>query len=271
MFRDVPTAIGSAPLRTLIETLRSKVATRISTNHLANESRNRQEILLSLALTPRGQSGNHDAMKVFFAISFSMLGLLALQVSCSSRRSDTGLPPPPPPPQVGSHYSIQPGDLLNITFAGEPDLAQQARVDWNGMINVSTLSAEGSTELQAGGLSPTQLASRIGAYAEDNKILVKARAQVLVVEYATLAYSVLGQVGQPGRYNFPRGVQPRLGLEEAVALAGGYTRLARQSRVLLKRGSAVYTIDLKKLASEPGHPPVIIIPGDVITVTERTF
>lgn len=198
-------------------------------------------------------------------------GFCLLLPSCATNRASSELLPPPPPPPSVSHYSIQPGDLIAISFAGEADLTQQVRVDWNGMINVPTLAPDGSAEIRAAGLSPSALATRLSAYAVDNKILVKARAQVLVMEYATLAYSVLGQVTQPGRYNFPRGVPPRLTIEEAVALAGGYTRLARQSKVLLKRGSQVYAVDLKKLAAEPGHPPVIIIPGDVITVTERMF
>ncbi len=197
------------------------------------------------------------------------LALCLLLTSCATKHGSE-LSPPPPPLSAG-HYSIQPGDLLNITFAGEPDLAQQVRVDWNGMINVPTLSSEGNAEIRAAGSSPSTLAAKLNAYAVENRILVKARAQVQVIEYVSLAYSVLGQVTQPGRYNFPRGVQPRLTIEEAVALAGGYTRLARQSRVLLKRGSQVYAVDLKKHATLPGQPPIIIIPGDVITVTERTF
>lgn len=208
----------------------------------------------------------HPSMSCLLAFGFCLL-----LSSCASDRVVSKLPPPPPPPRSAGHYAIQPGDLLGISFAGEADLAQQVRVDWNGMINVPTLSPDGNAELHAAGLSPSQLAAKLSSYAVSNKILVKARAQVLVIEYATLAYSVLGQVTQPGRYNFPRGVPPRLTIEEAVALAGGYTRLARQSRVLLKRGSQVYAVDLKKLASQPGHPPVIIVPGDVITVMERMF
>ena len=210
-------------------------------------------------------------MKHLFAFHLLACGLSLLLSSCAPYRSAEQLPPPPSPPPVQGHYAIQPGDLLGISFAGEMDLTQQVRVDWNGMINVPTLSADGNAELHAAGLSPSELAAKLSSYAVTNKILVKARAQVLVIEYATLAYSVLGQVTQPGRYNFPRGIPPRLTIEEAVALAGGYTRLARQSQVLLKRNHQVYSVDLKKIASQPGHPPVIIVPGDVITVPERMF
>lgn len=210
-------------------------------------------------------------MKLMLTSFLARFGLCLLLTSCAAQHGSGLLPPPPPPPPSVSHYSIQPGDLLSISFAGEPDLAQQVRVDWNGVINVPSLSPDGRAEIRAAGASPAVLEARLSSYAVDNRILVKARAQVLVTEYASQAYAVLGQVTQPGRYNFPRGVQPRLTIEDAIALAGGYTRLARQSRVLLKRGTQVYAIDLQKHATQPGQPPVIIIPGDVITVSERMF
>ncbi len=165
-------------------------------------------------------------------------------------------------------YKIQPGDLLTITFVGEPDYNQQVRVDWDGRI---TLASLGQREMEASGLSATDLAGRITAYAKEKQILVNPRTQVLVAEFAGQAFVLLGQVTQPGRYAFPRGQSPRLDLEEAIALGGGYTRLARQSLVLVKRGADVFKVDLRKLATVPGQPRFLILPGDVITVTERLF
>lgn len=200
-----------------------------------------------------------------------MLPCLAICLAQCSSGPVTSGPLPPPPAATAVSGAIRPGDVLTISFAGEADLTQQTRVDWNGMISLPILAAEGGAEIKAAGLSPAALASRISALAKQNKMLVDARAQVLVTEFAGQAYAVLGQVTQPGRYTFQRGLPPRLPIEEAIALAGGYTRLARQSQVLVKRGSNVYVVDLEKLASQPGHPPAIIIPGDVITVNERRF
>jgi protein involved in polysaccharide export with SLBB domain len=177
----------------------------------------------------------------------------------------------PAAPAAPSHYGIAPGDLLAVSFVGEPELSQQARVDWNGMIRLPALSQEGDFQLKAAGMSPASLASAIGRQAVANKLLIKAQAQVLVTEYAPQAFSVLGQVAQPGRYSFPRGLPPRLSLEEAVAMAGGYTRLAQQSKVLLKRGNQVFCVDLARLASQSGEAAVVVVPGDVITVRERLF
>lgn len=160
---------------------------------------------------------------------------------------------------------------MAVSFVGEAELSQQARVDWNGMVRLPALSQEGDFQIHAAGMSPAGLAAAIGRQAVANKLLLKAQAQVMVTEYAPKAFAVLGQVAQPGRYAFPRGLPPRLSLEEAVAMAGGYTRLAQQSRVILKRGNQVYTVDLAKLASQSGEAAVVVVPGDVITVRERLF
>ena len=176
-----------------------------------------------------------------------------------------------PPPIPGRQYRIEPGDLLMITFAGEADYNQQVRVDWDGRISLSYLGHGARPEMQAAGLDVSALADRIGAYARENQILVNPKVQVLVAEYAGQTFVLLGQVNQPGRYAFPRGQQPRLDLLEAIALGGGYTRLARQSEVLIRRGAKVCKVDLRKLATESGAPRFIVVPGDVITVTERMF
>src|SRR6266436_3555852 len=153
-------------------------------------------------------------------------------------------PPParhetPAASRPSARYSLQPGDFLQITFFGEPDYTQQVRVDWNGNIHLPFLAGKARPELRAAGLSTAQLAERINKYSQQNEILLNARAQVVVLEYANQTFVLLGQVNQPGRYAFPRGIEPRLDLEDAIALGGGYTRLARQSLVIVKRGDHV--------------------------------
>jgi protein involved in polysaccharide export with SLBB domain len=158
-----------------------------------------------------------------------------------------------------------------MTFAGEPDYNQQVRVDWDGRISLAYLAHGGRPEMQAAGMTVSALASRITEYAKENQVLVNPKVQVLVAEYSGQTFVLLGQVAQPGRYAFPRGQQPRLDLLDAIALGGGYTRLARQSEVLVKRGTKVYKVDLRKVATESGTPGFMVIPGDAITVAERLF
>lgn len=189
----------------------------------------------------------------------------------------------PPPPALAAAqekadarsgvagYAIQPGDLLLISISGEPDFNQQVRVDWNGRINLPYITGRGRSEIQAAGLSSSGLAERITEFAQHNSVLLHPRVQVLVTEYSNQMFVVLGQVNQPGRYAFPHGLPLRMNLEDAIGTSGGYTRLARQSLILVKRGPDIYKVNLRKLTMHPGEPPFIVLPGDVITVTERLF
>jgi protein involved in polysaccharide export with SLBB domain len=191
----------------------------------------------------------------------------AIRLVSNSDRTPVAKPLPPPNP---SRYLIQPQDLLYITFAGEPDYNQQVRVDWRGKIDVPTIAGENSAELTAAGLTPIELADRITEFGKKNKILVTQRAQVFVQDYTAKYFTVLGQVNKPGRYFFDRGQPQQIDLGEAVAIGGGYTRLARQSRVLVKRGAQVYCVDLRRL-NTTGKESFAVRPGDIITVSERIF
>jgi polysaccharide export outer membrane protein len=173
--------------------------------------------------------------------------------------------------RTGGHYRIGPGDFLLITFFGEPDYTQQVRVDSNGQITLPVLAGSGKADIQARGLSTGQLAERINQYAQKNQILQNARAQVVVAEFANQTFVLLGQVNQPGRYAFPRGIDARIDIKDAIALGGGFTRLARQSQVVVKRGARVYRLDLRKLATQAGSDHFTVLPGDAITVEERLF
>ena len=185
---------------------------------------------------------------------------------CAATQRSAELPPP-----VREHYVIQPNDLLLVTFAGEPDYNQQVRVDWRGCIDLPALTTGKAAEIRAAGLTPAELAARITDFGRRGKILESQRAQVFVSEYASTSFVVFGQVNQPGRFIFPRGLAPRMDLAEAIGMSGGYTRLARQSRIIVKRGEKTYTVDLGRLATTPGGEHFTVIPNDVITVPERIF
>lgn len=210
------------------------------------------------------------------AFRIALTGIVALALAaCENFPPQRQSQPAPERPRlrpVGDSYSIRSGDLLTITFAGEPDYNQQVRVDWNGRIALPWLAAAGGpTTIDADGMSPAELAAKISKFASDNAVLVNPRAQVFISEYTTQSFVVLGQVNTPGRYMFPRGVPPRLDLEEAIAFGGGYTRLARQSHILVKRGKRVHTVDLRSMTTQPDAERFVVQPGDVITVTERIF
>ncbi len=72
---------------------------------------------------------------------------------------------------------------------------------------------------------------------------------------------VLGEVQKPGEYPFKSG----LNVMSAIAVAGGSTYRASNSRVFIQRFGEK---TLKEYQLDPG---VVVMPGDVVRVPERYF
>ena len=98
--------------------------------------------------------------------------------------------------------------------------------------------------------------------------LVNPQVTITVLEYAKRRFTVLGQVQKPGTYEIPG--EESVDLLQAIAMAGGYTRLANTSRINVNRtvgGKKVsYTFDARTLATER---PFDVIAEDTITIAER--
>jgi len=93
-----------------------------------------------------------------------------------------------------------------------------------------------------------------------------------VVEYAKRRFTVLGQVQKPGSYELPG--EESVTLLQAIAMAGGFSRLAVQGKVTITRvlgGKKTFMVDIRSATSDPGTRPFEILPDDTITVAERVF
>jgi len=141
------------------------------------------------------------------------------------------------------------------------------------------LNAEGNLSLpllgsvRLSGLTLTQAASRITElYGRD--YLVNPKVNVMLVGYAKRRFTVLGQVNRPGSYEMPEGSPGGVDLLEAIAIAGGYTRIAAPERVSVRRQSAggdqVIKVDAKRLVRKGGSG-FVVRPGDTVTVAESIF
>src|SRR5207237_7993514 len=60
--------------------------------------------------------------------------------------------------------------------------------------------------------------------------LENPKVNVMLLGYAKRQYSILGQVGRPGSYEMPESSPGGIDLLEALALAGGYTRIRAAGR-----------------------------------------
>ena len=166
-----------------------------------------------------------------------------------------------------SIWVLSPNDQIAMTVFQEEDLKTETTVDVNGMVMLPLLG-----EVKIGGMTLAQATTRIQQlYDED--YLVKPQVNLVVEKFAARHYAVLGQLQRPGSFDFPQN-EP-VSLLEAIATAGGYTRLGAPSKVSVRRvengAQQIYHLDADQLAQDLKKKAFQVLPNDVITVGERTF
>jgi polysaccharide export outer membrane protein len=104
--------------------------------------------------------------------------------------------------------------------------------------------------------------------------LVNPKVNVMLLSYAKRRFSVLGQVNRPGNYEMPDSSPGGIDLLEAVAMAGGYTRIAAPERITVRRrnanGDHVFKVNAKRFTKGNGGG-FLVESGDTITVGESIF
>jgi polysaccharide biosynthesis/export protein len=165
-------------------------------------------------------------------------------------------------------YVLGPNDFVGVEVFGEDDLRTNGRLNPEGNVSVPLL---GSVHLA--GLTLTQAASKLTElYGRD--YLVNPKVNVMLLGYAKRRFSILGQVGRPGSYEMPESSPGGIDLLEAIALAGGYTRIAAPERITVRRqganGDQIFKVNAKKFNKGSGGG-FRVEPGDTITVGESIF
>jgi protein involved in polysaccharide export with SLBB domain len=165
-------------------------------------------------------------------------------------------------------YVLSANDYVGVEVFGEDDLRTSGRLNPEGNLSVPLL---GSVHLA--GLTLTQAAARLTElYGRD--YLVNPRVNIMLLGYARRRFSILGQVGRPGSYDMPESSPGGIDLLEAIALAGGYTRIAAPERITVRRqganGDQIFKVNAKKF-NKTGGGGFRVEPGDTITVGESIF
>lgn len=165
-------------------------------------------------------------------------------------------------------YVLSANDSVAVEVFGEDDLRASGRLNPEGNLSVPLL---GSVHLA--GLNLTQAASKLTElYGRD--YLVNPRVNVSLLNYAKRRFSILGQVGHPGTFEMPESSPGGIDLLEAIAMAGGYTRIAAPERITVRRrnasGDQIFKVNAKRFTKGKGGG-FLVEPGDTITVGESIF
>ncbi len=168
---------------------------------------------------------------------------------------------------AANDYVLSTSDTLEMSIFREPDLTTRSRIASDGTVQLPLIG-----DVKVAGMT-VRVAREMIRKRYDADYLVDPQIYLNVIDYAQRKFTVMGQVSRPGTYDFPGG--SNLSLLQAVGMAGGFTRTADRSKVIVRRsvkGTADETIKLnaKKMASE-GKGSFEVAPGDVITVAESWF
>ncbi len=168
-------------------------------------------------------------------------------------------------------YLLQPQDLLRIFIFQHDDLNKQMEAVRISDAHTISLPLVNSVDLR--GRTARQAEEVIRA-AFDRDYLVNPQVSVIVMKYAERTVNVVGQVNNAGRVLFPQ--EKGLTIVEAIALAGGQTRLADLKKVRLTRKTAdgetvVEEIDVDALMRRGGRDAIALQRDDVIFIPERAF
>lgn len=133
-----------------------------------------------------------------------------------------------------AEYLLSPGDIIEITVAGMPELKQRAPIQLDGTITlpmVGSIVAAGSTSTDVQARAEMALASKVIRQTtpdgRDRIVLIQpGDVAVAVVEYRPIY--VNGDVLQPGQHPY----RPQMTVRHAIALSGGVSTVRGRSATM---------------------------------------
>ena len=161
-----------------------------------------------------------------------------------------------------AEYRIGPADVLSISIWNKDNMNRTVTVRPDGMITFPLLN-----EVHAAGLTPAQLAELLTTGLRDYMEILEGELTVVVDEVHSYTVSVLGEVREPGRYEFNNNAT----VLDALALAGGFTEFASTSKIQIIRteptGRRTIRFDYDDLVSAKRQSAEVgLYPGDIVMV-----
>ena len=167
-------------------------------------------------------------------------------------------------------YVLSAKDVVMIRVLDKPELETRAIISEDGRVQVPLIGM-----VTLGGKSAEQATTLIReALAKDYLVNPQVMLSVIASDRelsAQQGFTVLGQVNRPGLYPIP--LNKPINLLNAIAIAGGYTRMAAPSKVTVSRkvGGEMKTfkLDADAMAKDSGAKPFVIQADYTIMVGER--
>lgn len=159
----------------------------------------------------------------------------------------------------GPEYRLGPEDLIDVFVWKEPDLTTTAVVRPDGKISLPL-----ANEIVASGKTAAELRTEIAERL--SQFVTQPVVSVMVKQVNSLKISVLGEVRKPDIYR----IKHRVTVLEAIAMAGGFTDLAKPNKVVIIRNGAAgpqrIRINVKQAVEDQRTAPFYLEPLDTVYV-----
>ncbi|WP_417803480.1 polysaccharide biosynthesis/export family protein [Thalassospira lucentensis] len=150
-------------------------------------------------------------------------------------------------------YRINSGDTVRVTVFGETALSGDFAVDADGRINMALI---GPVDVR--NLTADQARQKLQNAYQDGYL---RQADVAVEIIAFRPFFIVGEVNQPGSYDYV----PGMNVLNAIALGGGMTYRGDEDDIEIQRGNDTNRVTLEASLS------TIVMPGDIVRIAERYF
>ncbi len=169
---------------------------------------------------------------------------------------------PAAPSKAVPEYRLGPEDVIDVFVWKEPDLSTSVVIRPDGKISLPL-----ANELEASGKTAAELQSEIAE--KLRKFITEPVVNVMVKQINSLKISVLGEVRKPDVYR----IKNQVTVLDAIAMAGGFTDLARPNRVVVLRNTAAgpqrIKINIKQAVAEGSSAMFYLQPLDTVYVEGR--
>jgi len=170
-------------------------------------------------------------------------------------------------------YKLGPGDVLTITVWDHPELTTPAGSFRSAEASGTLVTEDGTIFYPYVGIVPVTgkttrevraiLAQRLA------KVIEKVQIDVRVISYRSKRVYLVGEVNKPGQQPI---TDIPMTVLEAVSLAGGFSKDADHSQVLLTRDNTTWRVDLQSLYEDGDVTQnVQLQPGDIVNVPDRSL
>jgi polysaccharide export outer membrane protein len=189
--------------------------------------------------------------------------VLLLLVACGPKSYDYPYAKEPDPRNRELVLGV--GDVVDVTVFGQPDLKTETTVRPDGTITMPLIG-----DLKANGRTPTELRETIKAQIQNFiKLAAGNEVTVAVRGWKSYRFTLDGEVSKAGVFTSDH----YLTVDDAIAMAGGLTRFAKRSDIILFRSDPKtgqirqIPLDYDLLASGKRiDMNIYVLPGDRIYV-----